>query len=188
MRIRKAARELFGQRGFASTTITDIAEAAGVSPATVYAAYESKAGIVSAMLEEMEEHVDIGPRLQAMFAEPVPRSQLRLFVAAHCALFAGGAYVLRAAMQATENPDIAVLVERGDARRRRVIDGLVRGWHEGGALRSGLDPGDAVERTWLLTTVESFLAAVDRLGWSPERYDAWLGDLLEAEILGPEQS
>lgn len=188
MRIRRAARELFSQRGFAATTIADIAQAAGVSPATVYATFESKAGIVSAMLEELEENADLGLLLQAMFAEPEPHRQLRLFVAAHCALFAGGADVLRSALQAVENPEVAVLVEHGDTHRRRVLDELIRRWNERGTLRPGVDPEDAAERMWLLTTVESFLTAVDRLGWSPERYEAWLGDLLEAEILARERS
>jgi AcrR family transcriptional regulator len=187
-RIRKAARKLFGQRGFATTTISDIARAARVSPATIYAIYESKAGIVSAILEEMEENAEIGPQLQAMFTESDPRRQLRLFVAAHCALYEGGTDVLRSAMQAVENPEVAVLAERGDTRRRSTIDELVRRWHEAGALRTGIGREDAAERMWLLTTVDSFLTAVDRLGWSPDRYQKWVGDLLETEIIGPERS
>lgn len=186
MRIRKSARELFGQRGFTTTTIADIAEAAGVSPATVYATYESKAGIVSAMLEELEESAGIGPRLEAVFSESDPRRQLRLFVSAHCGLYEGSTDILRSSTQAVENPEVAVLAERGDTRRRGAIDELVRQWHERGALRTGLTPRDAAERMWLLTTVESFLAAVDRLGWSAERYQSWLASLLGTEILGPE--
>lgn len=184
LRIRKAARALFGSRGFTAATVADIAEAAGVSPATVYATYESKAGIVSAMLEELEEDEEIGPRLRAMFAESDPRGQLRQFVAAHCALFESGMDVLRAALQAAENAEVAVLSERGDAHRRAVIDELVRGWREEGALRSELDPEDAADRMWLLTTVQSFLTAVDGLSWTPGRYEEWLGRLLEAELLG----
>jgi AcrR family transcriptional regulator len=185
--IRQAARVLFAERGFSSTTISDIAKAARVSPATVYATYESKAGIVSAMLEEMEENAEIGPRLQAMFSGSDPFQQLRLFVSAHCTLYAGGADVLRSAMQAVGSPEVAILAERGDRHRREVIDELVRRWHERGALRVGSDPQEAGEGMWLLTTVGSFLTAVDQLGWSPERYETWLGDLLENEILGPER-
>jgi AcrR family transcriptional regulator len=182
-RIRAAARELFGKRGFASTTVADIARAAGVSAATVYVAYESKAGIVTAMLEELEEGVEIGPRLGAMFAEADPRRQLRLFAEAHCGLFESGGDVLRAMVRAVESAEVAALAERGDGHRREVIAELTRRWGRAGVLRRGLTASDAAERMWLLTTVEGFLAAVDRLGWTAERYRRWLGDLLEAEIL-----
>jgi AcrR family transcriptional regulator len=184
LRIRKAARALFSSRGFAAATVADIAEAAGVSPATVYATYESKGGIVSAMLEELEEDLEIGARLRVMFAEPDPRARLRLFVAAHCALFEGGADILRAALQVVENAEVAGLAERGDARRRTVIEELVRGWREAGVLRSGLGEKEAADCMWLLTTVQSFLTAVDGLSWTPSQYEEWLSHLLDAEILG----
>jgi AcrR family transcriptional regulator len=183
-RIRRAARTLFSRNGVAGTTIAEIAAAAGVSAPTVYAAYESKAGIVLAMLEDMEEGAGIGPRLEAMFEEADSRRQLRLFVAAHTGLFREGSDVLKAALQAAEDPDVAGLVEKGDAQRRRVLDRLARGWQQAGVLRNGLTAADATERMWLLTTVESYLTAVDRLGWTPERYEEWLGDLLESQVLG----
>jgi AcrR family transcriptional regulator len=187
-RIRAAARELFTEEGFAAATVASIARRAGVSSASIYATYGSKAGIVSAMVEEMEEAAGIGQRLAAVFAEPDPHRQLRLFVAAHTALFAGGADVLRAALRAAETPEVAALAERGDSNRRAVIERLVGRWAEAGALGPGLAPEDAAERVWLLTTTESFLSAVDRLGWSAERYETWLGTLLEREILGKQSA
>jgi TetR/AcrR family transcriptional regulator, regulator of cefoperazone and chloramphenicol sensitivity len=182
IKVRQAARELFAQKGFAATTIDAIATHAGVSSATVYAAFESKAGIVSAMLEDLEETVDIGGLLQEVFTEPDPRRQLRLFVAAHCILFESGADILRSAMQALQSPEVVAMAERGDANRRGVINNLVRQWRRTGALRPGLTVADAGDRMWLLTTVAGYLTAVDQLGWSPERYQSWLGDLLETEL------
>src|SRR5512144_184541 len=44
-RIVEAARGLFLERGFAATTITSVAEAAGVAPDTVYAAFRHHAGL-----------------------------------------------------------------------------------------------------------------------------------------------
>ena len=46
-------------------------------------------------------------------------------------------------------------------------------------------PEEAAERLWLLTGVEQYLHAVDKLGWDPGQYEHWLGDLLEREILQP---
>lgn len=185
LRIRGAARDLFASQGFTATTIAEIAQAAGVSTATVYATFESKAGLVSAMLEDMEESVGIGRRLQEMFDEPDPHEQLRLYVSAHCDLFSNSGDVLRAAMAAVEAPEVAVLAEEGDKHRREVIEMLTARWSKAGVLRSGLTPEAAADRLWLLTTVEGFLNAVDRLDWEPQEYEKWLADLAETEILAP---
>lgn len=182
LRIRRAARELFTTQGFTNTTVNEIAKTAGVSPATVYAAYESKAGIVVAMLEDLEESVDLGSDIQEMVAEEDPRRQLELFIRSHCRLFTEGADILRAAMQAIEDPHVAALAETGDAHRREVIEALVGMWDKKGVLRRGLTKRQAVERLWLLTTVESFLTAIDRLKWKPRTYEAWLTEITAREM------
>ncbi len=184
LRIRRAARELFATQGFAATTITQIAQAAGVSPATVYAAFESKAGVVVAMLEDLEEEAGMGSHIAAVLAESDPRKQLRAFIGAHCRLFTEGADILRAAMRAAEDPDVAALAEMGDGHRREVIETLVGGWQKKGALRPGLTKKQAADRLWLLTTVESYFSAVDRLGWKPRTYQAWLADITHREMFG----
>jgi hypothetical protein len=106
-------------------------------------------------------------------------------VEAHCVPFDGGMDVLRAAILASEHHEVRTLMERGDSRRRDVIEALVQRWSEQQALRHDLDPDAAVEQMWLLTTVEGFLTAVDRLSWTPARYQEWLTALLERELLDP---
>lgn len=187
LRIRQAARELYASKGFSATTISEIADRAGVSPATVYAAFESKAGLVVAMLEDMEESVGIGHHLREVFDEADPRQALRMFVSLHCDLFESSADILRAAMRAIEDPEVAALATEGDGHRREVIDRLTSRWKQSGILRRGLTPQAAADRLWLLTTVEGYLNAVDRLGWAPEAYETWLTDLAEAELLKPDK-
>lgn len=182
-RVRQAARELFERDGFSATTVRAIADHASVSEGTVYAAFESKAGIIRAMLDDLEEAIDIRSRLERVSAEHDPVRQLRDYLSAHCDLFTAGVDILRAAVQAGDSPAVGELTNRGDAHRRAAIEDLTRQWHRSGALRAGLDPTAAAERIWLLTTVEGFLAAVDQLGWPPERYEAWLGDLVLSTIL-----
>jgi hypothetical protein len=108
-------------------------------------------------------------------------------VAAHCDLFKTNADILRAAMRAIENPEVAGLAAQSDGHRRRAIDQLASGWNEAGVPRRSLAPQTAADRLWLLTTVEGYLNAVDRLGWSPEEYEIWLGDLAQTELLEPER-
>lgn len=46
-----AAATLFGKRGYANTTVEDVAAAAGVAPGTIYNYFKSKDGLLQAILE-----------------------------------------------------------------------------------------------------------------------------------------
>jgi AcrR family transcriptional regulator len=185
LRIRSSARELFAAEGFTETTIATIARAAGVAPQTVYAAFGSKGGIVAEMLQELEESADRDAWVGRIRAEGDPHRQLRIFVSWIRTLFATGAPILRAAIAARSEPDVAALSQRGDQNRRLASAQITQAWSQKGVLRAGIEPADAAERLWLLTSLEQYLLATDGLGWSPEAYEQWLGDLLERELLQP---
>src|SRR5690554_89424 len=50
-RVIDSARELFLERGFAATSIADVAEAASVSPQMIYASFGGKAGILAGVVD-----------------------------------------------------------------------------------------------------------------------------------------
>jgi AcrR family transcriptional regulator len=58
-----AALKLFSERGFAATRLEDVAEAAGVSKATIYLYFESKEDLFKAIIREIAT-----PRLDAIEA------------------------------------------------------------------------------------------------------------------------
>lgn len=184
-RILQAARERFEETGFAAATIDQIAERAGVSPATVYADFRSKAGIIAAMLEHLEERAGMDWRIPEMLEEGDPHRSLHLFVAGNRAVFESGHVVLRAAYDAIGTPEVRALMSAGDAHRRRGVDTMIERWHRAGALKSGLEPGRAAETMWLLTSVEQYLLATDVLGWSGDAYERWLRQLLDRALLQP---
>ncbi len=185
LRIRKSARQLFATQGFAETTIAQIAEEAGVATQTVYAVFGSKGGIVGEMLEELEESADLDVWVARMIAEGDPHRQLRIFISWTRTIFEEGAPILRAAVAARHEPDVATMAQRGDENRRTGTMRLTQMWSREGALLQGLDPNDAAERLWLLTSVEQYLLATDALGWSPDQYEQWLGDVLDLQLLEP---
>lgn len=185
LRIRKSARRLFATRGFAETTIAQIAQDAGVSTQTVYAVFRSKGGIVSEMLEDLEESADRENWVARMMAEEDPHRQLRIFISWIRTLFQQGAPILRAALAARSDHDVAALLDQGDANRRFGCTQLTQIWASRGELRKALGPTEAAERLWLLTSVEQYFLATDSLGWSPDHYEHWLGDLLDLELLVP---
>jgi AcrR family transcriptional regulator len=183
LKIRQAARELFERQGFADTTIAQIAETAGVAAPTVYATYGSKGGLVGAMLEELEEAADQPGWEAKIRAETDPVRQLHLFVTWIRTLFEAGAPVIRAAMDARSDPDVAGMMAQGDANRLDGTAALAKYWKECGALRPDVEPPEAAHALWLLTSAEQFLLATDRLGWSPAHYERWLASLAHHAIL-----
>ena len=185
LRIRAAARDLFAKDGFTETTINRIAEHAGVAPQTVYAVFGSKGGIVASMLDEAEESADYRNRVAQMAAEQDPWRQLRLFAAWIRTLYETGAPVLKAALEARSDPDVAELAKRGDDRRRDGTRRRTSGWAKQGALRNGLAAEDAAQCMWLIASTEQYLKATEDLDWHPDQYEQWLGNLLEREILLP---
>lgn len=55
-RVYDAARDLFGERGFESTTVEQIAERADIAPATFFNHFQTKAGVLALMTNEVIEH------------------------------------------------------------------------------------------------------------------------------------
>ena len=185
LRIREAARRLFTANGFSDTTVSRIAREAGVAPQTVYAVFGSKGAIIAGILESLEDGADERGRIAEMIAVDDPHRQLRLFVAWIRALFEQGAPVLRAALTALSDPDVAAFTDRGDEARLRGCRQITGIWAENGALRDDIEHEQAAQRLWLLTNAEQYLAATGELGWNSDQYEQWLGDLLASELLKP---
>lgn len=183
VRIRRAAADLFAARGFRETTVAAIAERAGVSAPTVYSVFGGKGGIVAAMLEELEQNADRDVWVGKLIVEGDPYEQVGIFATWIRTLFEGGAPILKAAMAARSEPEVAELADRGDGARREGTRRLTAMWGAADALRDGLEAEQAAEQLWLLTSVEQYLLATDALGWSADEYEMWLADALERQLL-----
>ena len=72
--ILRAARRLFAERGYAATSINDIAEEAGVAIQTIYARLGSKRGMLLALIDLIDEEAGVEPLAQEVTV-PGPRSQ-----------------------------------------------------------------------------------------------------------------
>lgn len=183
LRIRKSARGLFAAKGLAETTINEIAEGAGVAPQTVYSVFGTKGGIVAAILEDLQETAGESTRIAEIVSEEDSHRQLRLFVSWIRAFFEQGAPVIRMVLTAQNDPDVAAVADRGDQGRRDGTTRLAAMWASRGDLRDGIEHEDAAQRLWLLTSAEQYILATDKLGWNPDEYEQWLGDLLAQELL-----
>lgn len=87
-----AARTLFLERGYASTTIEAISALSDVPAATVYRLFSSKLGILRELLNVSVAGDDEGvplpdrPNVRALAADPDPRKQLSGFADITCGI------------------------------------------------------------------------------------------------------
>jgi AcrR family transcriptional regulator len=182
-RIERAAGELFAAHGFAGTTVAGIAERAGVSEATVYATFGTKGAIVRALLSEMEQQADVAGSSARIAVESDPRRKLETFAQWTRALFTSSKATISAVSEALTDPALIELGQEGNRHRRQGLRGLVSSLARADALKPGLSQREAVDRAWMLTGLEIYLAATDGCGWSDAHYERWLAATLVEQLL-----
>src|SRR6478609_2673155 len=185
-----AAHRLFARQGYARTTMAELAGEAGVALKTVYVAFETKAGVLQALWNQLlrgdEENVPVSeqPWYRAVLDEPDPERQLRLNAAnSRLGKLRLGAVleVIRAA--APTDPEIETLWERIQreyhANQRAIVDSVA----EKGSLKPGLDAAQAADILWAVNNPDLWQLLVGRLGWSPEQYEQWCADTVCQQLL-----
>jgi AcrR family transcriptional regulator len=183
-----AARRLFAERGFARTSVAEIAEEAGVSIPTIYASVGQKQAIVIALVGfiELEIGADEARALVSTGTDPIEL----LALSAHLnrvlqQRFGDIMEALRSA--ASVEPAVATAVANGRRMHRigstRLADRLV----ELGALRQGVAVGEAADVIALLTDVENYSTLVGMYGWTFDRAEAWITETLCATLLQARQ-
>ena len=182
-RITTAALELFTQHGFAGSTVTAIAERAGVAPQTVYAIFGTKGAILQALLSRMEEDAGAAEWRARIAAADDPADKLAGFAQWSAAMLSTSMATIMAAQGAVGDPAVIGLRAEADRHRRQALASLIDGLADRGALAAGLTRQRAVDRAWMLTGVEIYLAATDACGWSDAEYATWLADLLVSQLL-----
>jgi hypothetical protein len=52
-----------------------------------------------------------------------------------------------------------------------------------GAMRPGLSVDRAADSVWAISNPDVYLDLIRRRGWTPDDYETWIGDILEASLL-----
>lgn len=182
-RIVAAARELFGQSGFYSVTLDDVAKAASVARATVYYQFESKAGLLDAVVASIIQRVGL-ERAQRAREHPDAALGVRLYVREVAAFFSNEEVLLRNLYGlAAIDPETSRVIEQYDARRKDVLGWLVKRLDDQGTLRKGLSQKHAVDLLWMLTGFRSFDQLYSRSGLTVRATGLLLSDLAARAVL-----
>jgi AcrR family transcriptional regulator len=177
----QAARRLFARSGYQATTIEAIAAQAEVSVPTVYLAYGSKVGILSALVATAGADPDIRALADEARRESDPARRLRKAARVMRVLMEREAELLDLLWQAgSGHPDLV------DAWRQ-----MHRNRHE--TLTSALEPivrkrtpaarRRAIDIAWAISSPEMYRLLVTERGWSPDAFEHWLADSLVAQLL-----
>ncbi len=185
-----AAQRLFEKQGYPATSMTAIAAEAGVALKTVYAAFDTKRGVLLALwhllLRGDDEPTPVADRawFREVLHEPDPERQLRLNARNSRAVkerAAGLLEVLRTA--APTDQELAELWSRIQVEfydnQRAVVEVL----YANNELRPGLDVARATDIVWTLNHPNLYqLLVIDR-GWAPAHYEEWLADAFCSQLL-----
>jgi AcrR family transcriptional regulator len=188
--IAAAARSLFAERGYAATTIEAISDRSDTPQATVYRLFSSKLGILKALLDDSVAGDDEAvamldrPQVRALLSAADPKDQLAGFAALVRDVMTrvGPVHRILADAARSDQDAASLLAEIARQRhegQRRIASSLARS----GALRPGLAERDAADIIHALASPEVHGLLVSDRGWTSERHEKWLRQILIDQLL-----
>jgi len=179
-----AARELFLSRGYAATTVSEVATSCEVSVEYVYKRFGGKAGLVRAVVARaLEGSGSAESRSDALDADD-PLALIRgwgRLSAEVSPLVAPVLLLVRAA--AAQDPKVAGLADDLDSARRRRMAGNARRLAKAGHLRKGLTVQHATDVLWTFSAPELYDLLVVRREWTADQFGDFVARGIAGELL-----
>ena len=181
--ILKTALQLFLERGYAGTTISSVAAAAGVAVETIYRGFGSKAalfkGVVEAAIAGGAARAALPPEqrpaVRAMIAEPDPRRVLELHAATQPGIHARAGPLYQVLMEAAgADPELADVWHQLEAQRLSGMRRIAQRLKTLGGLSREMSIDEAGDVLWTVNSLAVYNLLVVQRGWSPERYRDWI--------------
>jgi AcrR family transcriptional regulator len=182
--IQLAARRLFAERGYAATSVGEIAREADVAVQTIYSSIGQKAAVVVSLVDLIDEEADIGPLLAELpdLDDPAAVVGLMTRVTRRINERCGDIIaVLRSA--APSEPGAFEAGQEGRRRHRFGARRIATRLDEIGGLRDGVSRDHAADVLTLLTSSETWMQLRREHGWSYDRCERWLRAALERLLL-----
>ncbi|MFI5955664.1 TetR/AcrR family transcriptional regulator [Cryptosporangium sp. NPDC051539] len=177
-----AARSLFESQGYFGTRVEDIARAARVAPATVYAVGGGKSGLIREMIgtaTTSDENREIVARIDT-FEEP--RELIRFMVDRTAAKFEDWSPLMRQVVAAApQEPTVRDALHTAQASLRTGLNRVARRLAELGAVQ---DADAAADVLWFFLCNSSYFTLIDELNWPLSRARDWLAATLETTLIG----
>lgn len=178
-RILATAKNLFATEGFEYVTIEKIAQSANVSIPTVYSLFQSKRGILRALMDEalpkkrFEDLVEKSNHAKSAegrlyFSAKIAR-QMYDAERAQMDIFRGAAVLA---------PEFKELEKERERRRYSRQEVTIKALVEEKSLAKGLSITKARDILWAFTGRDMYRMFVIEQGWTSQEYEKWLAQLL----------
>ncbi len=194
-RIVRAAHELFVRDGYRATTLTAVADAAGVAHRTVYVRFGTKAALLKRVIDMALvgdlAPVDVVSREWYRTATTAPALEARIAALAQgsARLMASAAEVIAVAREAEPTePLLAAAARAGRAATRDAIRAFWTRAHDDGLLPAGCDLTWLADTTSVLAHAETYLLMRETLQMTPNQYQAWLATTWQRMALAAAQT
>jgi AcrR family transcriptional regulator len=182
--ILRVARQLFAQHGYANTSVQQIAEESGVAVQTIYSSVGSKAALLLALNDLIDEEAGIGPLAGELGAEKDPAKligkavHLTRLLNERCGDLI---WVLLSAEPA--EPEVAAAVADGMRRHEQGAASIGRQLGSLGALSVGMTQERAATVFSMMTSPASWRQLTQAAGWTFDDGEAWLTDSITKLLL-----
>lgn len=188
-----AARALFLANGYARTSMSAIANQAGVHIDTIYQTIGRKPDLVQLLFESAisgeDEEIPALQRdyVRAIQAEPSGRRRLEIYAATVGTIMARLQPIHRVVQEAAAaEPALAALwtdiANRRAANMRLFVEDLARVAY----LRPDLTIEQAADVIWSTNGPEFYTLLVIERGWPRDQFESWLADTWERLLLVPD--
>jgi TetR/AcrR family transcriptional regulator, regulator of cefoperazone and chloramphenicol sensitivity len=187
-RILDAARRLLMSGTYSSVTMEDIAREAGVAYQTVYGIFGTKLRLAQGLIETGFPHVAGALKLfDELGPSDDPELWFRTGARVNRLIYELCADLLRFMRESGDSGLLARYRDREEERLRGMIQyGVPARLERSSRLRAGISPSEAVAVIWALSGPDQYTQLVFERGWTPSRYEQWLGDSMIRTLLQPE--
>jgi AcrR family transcriptional regulator len=184
-RILRAARQLFEREGLFGVTLDEVADRAGVSRATVFQVFGTKAALLDAVAAQAEDSPEFRALL-AVLGERDPSRALGKIIETGCLFWAKNTRLVGAlSMLASIDREIAHSVAHREALRAESIAALTARLAAAGRLRRGIERRRATEILSLATSFAAFDELRRKQGLSLSEIQRVLRVVVESALLIP---
>ncbi|NDL61133.1 TetR/AcrR family transcriptional regulator [Phytoactinopolyspora mesophila] len=180
----EAAWQLLEESGAEQTTMGAVAKRAGVSRQALYLHFSSRAELLLALHEYVDEKLDLASSLQPVLDAPDAEAALDAFCAHlahyHPKIMAVDLAVLRAQ---GDDPDVAVLVDQGVEIWHEACRSIVQRLADERRLADPWTIATATDLLWSFMFPETLQRLTNSRGWSLDRYRELLTVLLRRTLV-----
>ena len=182
-RLVEAATELFVERGYAATTLADVADRAGLAARTVYLRFTTKAELLRRCLGTAivgdAAPIPLAERdwMAATMTAATLEDRIQQMAAVTARLMDRTGALLDVARQAAATePDIAAAAQAGRDDTRRTLHEFWRRAADDGLLPAEADLDWLGETATLLAQADTYLLLRATTDWDIDVYERWLAD------------